>query len=122
MESMEEHAEEVKKQMESYEHLMPQTPEENSLINDVKALANRSGVQLSKIKFEERVNKQSYVEMPFKLTFEGCYHNLLNLLQEMRNGPRALRIDDIKISKGQKELPSIKVELTACSFHTPGKS
>jgi len=101
------------------ERLLPAGPAEDALLNDIQNAANKCGVHFLRINFQPRVAKQGYVEMPFTLTCEGRYQGILNLLAELRAGPRALRIDGVKLGKGQKELPSLKAEITASAFFKP---
>lgn len=111
---------EMKERVARFDHMMPREPEEHALLNDIKAVADSCGVHLVQIRLEERVNGQGYVEMPFKATFEGRYNNLVNLLQEIKKGPRAVRIDEVKMGKGQRELPYIRAEITSSAFFASG--
>ncbi|MEW6276901.1 MAG: type II secretion system protein GspM [Bacillota bacterium] len=107
----------LRAQLARAERLLPAAPAEAALLNDIKDAANKSGARVVQIRFENRAAKQGYVEMPLKVTFEGRYQGLLNLLAELRAGPRALRVDGVKIGKGEQELPSIKAEITASAFY-----
>ncbi len=112
---------EMKERVARFDHMMPREPEEHSLLDDVRAAANSCGAQLAQIRLEERVSGQGYVEMPFKATFEGRYHNLASLLEEIKKGPRAVRIDEVKMGKGQRDLPYIRMEITASAFYASGR-
>jgi len=111
---------EQQERMARYDHLVPQSPEESSLLNDIKVAASYCGLQLAQIQLEERINGQDYVEMPFKFTLKGRYQSLLNLLVEMENSPRAIRIDEVNISKDQENGPDIEAEIYASAFYTAG--
>lgn len=115
-------AAELKDRMEKSNHLLPENPEEEALLADITALAGRCGVQVEKISLEERISGQEYSEMPFTVTFSGRYHSLVSLLNEMGKGPRAVRIDEVKLGKGDIDLPYLQAEISASAFYTDGKS
>jgi type IV pilus assembly protein PilO len=116
----------LQEQLALYNKILPAEPAEDMLITEINNIAQKSGMHFLQVRFEQRVKKQDYVEMPFRITFEGRYHALLDLLADLQDGPRALRIDNIKIGKGREELPQIKAEIAASAFYSepqpPGKA
>ncbi|MDI6709558.1 MAG: type 4a pilus biogenesis protein PilO [Bacillota bacterium] len=113
-------AADLEKQFNQSNRLLPPEPDENVLIADLQAESDRAGIHFLQIRFEQRMSRQSYIEMPFKGTFEGRYHNLLSLLAALREGPRALRIDEVKVLQGPMGPPQIRAEITASAFCTAG--
>ncbi|MFZ5644798.1 MAG: type 4a pilus biogenesis protein PilO [Bacillota bacterium] len=118
--SLKNRAGELQESVARFDHLMPREPEEQSLLNDIDALAGQCGAQLTGFRLEERVNGQEYIEMPFKATFQGRYQNLVSLLGELKKSPRAIRIDEVKLGKGDRDLPYIQAEISASAFYAPG--
>ena len=53
---------------------------------------------------KKRVPKKDYDEMPIKLTFEGHYHGLLILLDNLQNWKRNVRVNEVKVSKGSGKI------------------
>ncbi|MDD4169472.1 MAG: type 4a pilus biogenesis protein PilO [Desulfotomaculaceae bacterium] len=107
---------ELQAQWAETEHMLPDNPDEDVLINELKSVANRSGMRLVQVKFEERASKQGYVEQPLKLTFEGRYHGMLQMLDDLRSCRRVVRVNEVKIAKGQQDSPIIQIDLSACAF------
>ncbi|MGI6078974.1 MAG: type 4a pilus biogenesis protein PilO [Fastidiosipilaceae bacterium] len=99
------------------EALIPPLPNENLLITGIQDLADKSKTDLLQVRFETRIPKKGYDEMPIKLTFEGRYHGLLILLDNLQNWNRNIRVNEVKIGKGSKEYPQIKAEITAAAFY-----
>jgi type IV pilus assembly protein PilO len=102
-----------------FDRLVPAQPEENVLLADLERAADEAGADFNQINFDNRVNKSGYVEMPLKLTFTGRYQELLNLVDRLENGPRVMRIDEIKLAKDGQELLGLKADLTASAFYSP---
>ena len=110
-------APELEQRKAKCEQLIPPLPNENLLITGIQGLADKSKTDLLQVRFEKRISKQDYEEMPVKLIFEGRYHGLLVLLDNMQNWNRALRIDEVKVGRGRDDLPQIKAEITAAAFY-----
>ncbi|MDO7788648.1 type 4a pilus biogenesis protein PilO [Desulforamulus aquiferis] len=109
-------SEHFQQELKMLEEIMPKEPRENLLIKLLESKAAKSGMQIKQIKFGQYESKQEHYEIPIFLTLEGQYHGLLNLLDELQAGPRALRTEEVKIGKGGN-LSSIQVELTAKAFY-----
>jgi type IV pilus assembly protein PilO len=107
----------VQQELARVNHLLPPEPQEDALLRDLKEAAIWSGLDLTEVRFEKRVSKAGYVEMPLKLVFEGRYPCLVELLAALQAGPRALRIDEVKVGKGRKEFPFIKADVSATAFY-----
>ncbi|MBM7854065.1 type IV pilus assembly protein PilO [Desulfohalotomaculum tongense] len=114
-------AQDLNQQLKRCNRLLPPEPNEAELINDIKNYAYRSNVHFIQIRFQKYVPKQGYVEMPFKMVLEGEYHQLLNLLQYLQDGPRLVRIDEVKIGKGREELPVVRVDISGSAFYAGGQ-
>ncbi len=99
------------------EELIPPLPNENLLIAGIYDLADKSKTDLLEVHFDKRVSKESYDEMPIKLIFEGRYHGLLILLDNLQNWNRNVRVNDVRVNEGRDELPQIKAEITAAAFY-----
>lgn len=101
----------------NYEQLIPADPGENLLITGIQGLADKSNTHFLGIKFDKRISKDGYEEMPIQLTFEGRYHGLLMLLDNIPKWNRAVRINEVKVLKGKEELPQIKADISAAAFY-----
>ncbi|MEG3068017.1 MAG: type 4a pilus biogenesis protein PilO [Syntrophaceticus schinkii] len=65
-------------------------------------MADKSKTDLLQVRFEKRIPKKGYDEMPIKLTFEGRYHGLLILLDNLQNWERNVRVNEVKVGKGSR--------------------
>jgi flagellar basal-body M-ring protein/flagellar hook-basal body protein fliF len=99
------------------EALLPPLPKENTLLTGMQDLGVESKTDLLEVSFGERIPQQGYDEMPLNLTFEGRYHGLLKLLDNLQNWQRNVRIDEVKIGKGKDDYPWVKADLTAAAFY-----
>ena len=102
-----------------FNRLVPAQPDESVLLDDLQIVANASSTDFNQIQFDNRVNQQGYVEMPIKLTFMGRYQELLNLVERLQNGPRVIRIDEIKLGKGNQDQLRLRADITASAFYSP---
>lgn len=99
------------------EALLPPLPKENTLLTGIQDLGDKSETDLLQVRFGERIPHQGYDEMPINLTFEGRYHGLLKLLDNLQNWQRNVRIDEVKIGKGKGDYPQVKADLTVAAFY-----
>jgi Tfp pilus assembly protein PilO len=110
-------ASELEERKARAEALLPPLPKENTLITGMLDLGVTSKTDLLQVRFGERIPQQGYDEMPINLTFEGRYHGLLILLDNLQNWQRNVRIDEVKIGKGKDDYPWVKADLTAAAFY-----
>lgn len=99
------------------ENLVPAQPAEGDIIAYLEKLAQRAGTRLVQLRFERRVAAGGYTEMPLLLTFEGRFHEVMDLLTALKTGRRAVRLDAVKLGQGRDELPNIRVDIAACAFY-----
>lgn len=98
---------------------IPTTPSEDDVINTMEKYAAESGLDCTEIVFLPRVANAGYSDMPFKAIFNGSYRGITNLLHRIQYGLRTMRIDDIKISQGDKS-GQLKAEIMVSAFTTAG--
>ncbi|AGL02058.1 type 4a pilus biogenesis protein PilO [Desulfoscipio gibsoniae] len=108
----------LEEQAESMERLLPAEPQEDLLILDIDTICEDAGVELKQIRFEKRVDRKDYIEMPLKMTFEGGYYSVLSLFNQMQEGPRALRVDEVKVVQGGQDQTGLKADVKASAFYT----
>jgi len=72
------------------------------------------------IKFDPRVERDGYSEMPLIITFKGKYPDFISFIQKIRNGQRAVRIDGINAGMSENSGNTITTELTAKAFYRGG--
>ena len=102
-----------------YDRLVPVRPDESVMLGDLETAADATGTDFNQIHFDNLVTKQGYLEMPFKLTFIGRYQELTGLVDHLQNGPRVIRIDEIKLGQGNQDSLRLKADITASAFYSP---
>lgn len=107
---------------EKYDRLkfmIPLNPEEEEILRYFSYLAEEYGLTVSEIRFGDRLpyEEEGYIQMPLTITMEGRYRELVGLLDQVRRGNRAIRINDIVITLLHRETAVIRVVLAASSFH-----
>ena len=113
----EKQAEFLEDKLEKYGLMLPEKPDENVLISGLDICADESGVYLQQIHFGSRLAKDGYTEMPLVLVLEGRYNDILTFLKAIqKEGQRAIRIDRIKMSKGQEEQTLVRADIGARAF------
>ena len=102
-----------------FDRLVPDQPDESDLLGDLETAADAACTDFNQIRFNNRVTQKGYMEMPLELTFIGRYQELLNLVDRLQNGPRVIRIDEIKLSKSNQDQLRLKADITASAFYSP---
>ncbi|QGG46587.1 type 4a pilus biogenesis protein PilO [Heliorestis convoluta] len=97
--------------------LMPATPEEGELIRFIEGQSNRANAHLVEIRFESPQSRSGYMEIPLRLVVEGSYQELLRLLHWLQAGERALRVEEVNLSRGRQASGSLRMEIQAISFY-----
>lgn len=103
--------------MAEMDRMMPAKAEEDTLIGDLRGYAAQSGLYFREIRFDARENKSGYGEIPFSAAFEGGYSEILDLLTSIQYGPRAVRVDEVKIAQGQRGSHRLRAEIKARAFY-----
>ncbi|MEW5952884.1 MAG: type 4a pilus biogenesis protein PilO [Bacillota bacterium] len=109
----------MEEKLRRYEHMLPNTPDENTLIDMLGNYGSASGTKLLSVRFGAREDRGEYTEMPVEIAYEGRYHDLLELLAQLQSGERALRIEAVKIGRGRDDLPRVRVDIDASAFFVP---
>lgn len=99
-----------------YGRLMPEKPDENSLITYLEEASNEANVEFVKISFDPLAPKEGYVEMPVKLSFSGDYAGMVELLKNMESSKRLLCIDNMSIKRDDADGGKILMEISARAF------
>ena len=107
----------LQEQLDRLDRIIPPQPQEDILLAELEMLANQNGMELLQVSFENYQDHKNYVEMPIKIALEGDYFGLLGFLNDFQTSPRAQRIDEVKVGQGNKELPRIRVDISASTFY-----
>ncbi len=116
-------APEYEERIRVLELLVPEAPREDQLLRYFEYLAREYDLNIQQISFGEREENEEagYVRMPLTITIEGRYQHLINLLDHLYNGDRAVRVDNVGISltESPEHRANIRVSITASAFYSP---
>jgi len=103
-----ERAPEYEQYLYTLEQLIPQQPQEDTLITSLQHLSQETGVEFSQVNFDTRQENEDYSEMPLNLSFEGNYRSFLHLMYHLQNPgarqARALRVESINLDRESLEI------------------
>lgn len=114
---LEKHVPAWKQHVSVYLRLIPAEPEENVLLIVLHGAAHQAGVQSFQVGLGKPVARPGYIEIPLTLSFEGSYQSTLQLLDELRYGTRAIRVDKVNLATGGAGPSGLKVDIAAGAFY-----
>ncbi|WP_347487651.1 type 4a pilus biogenesis protein PilO [Desulfoscipio sp. XC116] len=118
LKQLESQAAEMRRHLAGLQNALPGDPGEDLLINDISNTATATGSELLQVQFAERVTQKKYVEMPLTIALAANYQGMLDFLDHLQNGSRAMRIEEFAISGGDQTSPFINADITITAFYT----
>lgn len=112
---------EMAKQLRVLDEAIPSTANEYETIYYIENALEFPTDELLNINFSSKVQRDDYGELPIKIDFSGYYHGLVAFLNNLQGGPKIVRINGIKISRGSEGFPQIKAEIDLSTFYTLSK-
>ncbi len=96
---------------------IPDIPSEHGLIEYIYSLSENDKNSFIEIKFKERQAKEDITEMPFSMSINGKYASMVKLLNNIADGERLIRIDEIQIENVDNVKGLINTSITANAFY-----
>jgi len=96
---------------------IPAISDEQRVIALLDQYSKENEVVLLNINFGEVKEKDSFNELSLGLSFSGEYSSILKMLENMKNGERLFRIDDIQLSRIENNSKNIKADISAAVFY-----
>ena len=106
--------------LEYARRMIPPEPGEDAMLRYIQRLTSEYDLRAIEIRFDTRSNQEDYTTMPITITLEGSYPDLQRLLRQFRDGSRAVRVDDIRISRTGGVGNQLRVTLSTATFYNPG--
>ena len=97
-----ERSDEISRKMIILHQSLPEEPRENEILRKLDEFAETSGVLLSDIRFQGRIEQDSFVEMPLQLRFTGSYGGMLAFLGYIDTADRSFRVDEVRVSTAEE--------------------
>lgn len=90
---------------------LPSDTEVAGLLEDITHTGLGSGLKFETIDLQSELAKEFYIELPFKISVEGTYHELGSFVSGVAGLPRIVTLHDLSIKhgKGDKNKPDALV-------------
>lgn len=102
---------------ESFEKVIPTTPQEKEVYEFVKEIADKYNVVIEGMGFQDKINREHYVEIPINLQIAGSYNGVIHVLDELQYGERMINVMEVGIARG--EAGNIQVKARLETFFRP---
>ncbi|KAF1086577.1 Pilus assembly protein, PilO [Sporotomaculum syntrophicum] len=118
LKQLESRAEQMQEKLNEFNKAFPGSPAEDLLINDISNMATAAGGDLLQVQFAEHITRKKYMEMPVTIDLKINYTGMIDMLDYMQNGPRALRIEEFTMRGGDQMSPGISANIKTTAFYT----
>lgn len=112
-------AEEYRNRLDFAKSKIPNQPREEEVLRYLQQLVNQHDLKAVEISFAERVEEEGYISMPLSMTIEGSYSGIRQLLYHLRGGDRAVRVDDLSLSRAGDDGSDLQISISANTFYRP---
>ena len=114
---LEKKADELTALLENYKRMIPETPEESTIITSLTDIARSKGIGMNRIQFEQKKNGEKLVQIPVKLNLTGGYFDFTALLDDIYNSYRMMNINDISLRRADGVTGDIIIDMSLEAFH-----
>lgn len=111
-----------RQRLEDVQRMIPAAPGEEEILRYINQMAGDYDLRAPEIRFEGRIDDGAgYINMPLALTLVGSYTDIMMFLSRLRDGERAIRVDNINITRTGAEGSELRIAITANAFHKPAE-
>lgn len=82
---------------------LPSDTEVAGLLEDITHTGLGSGLKFETIDLQPEITKEFYIELPFKISVEGTYHELGSFVSGVAGLPRIVTLHDLDIKQGKAD-------------------
>ena len=104
--------------LESLKNVLPEQKDVADVLRRIQGLATQSNLTL--VRFTPAAQRQQplYMEVPYRITALGSYHNLGLFFDRVSKFPRIINVGDISITASTRQEPNntVVADLTATTF------
>lgn len=118
LQTLKEYEDVMLEQISTLEEAIPPTADEFGTILYLEEALEFSHSEINDIRFNNHVAQEDYNEMPIRVSYEGYYHGLVALIDNLQSGKRIVRIDGVRISRGSEGFPHIKADIDISLFYS----
>lgn len=109
-------APEYEERLQYATRMIPPEPGEDAMLRYIQSLTQDYDLRAIEIRFDARSEQDGYTSMPLTITIEGSYNDLRMFLRQLYIGSRAVRINDIRLSRAGAG-SDLRVSLAAVTFY-----
>ena len=96
---------------------LPNRKQFEDLLRDISTAGKKVGIDLTGINREKELEHDFYAEVPFKIRFDGSYHDIAKFFERLSKLSRIVNIGALEIKASREESGSIlTVDGTATTF------
>lgn len=110
-------AEEYEQRLRDAKRKIPDQAGEEEILRYIHRLADNNDLKAVEIRFGGRSEAEGYIAMPLSITLEGGFQDTRILLRQLRNGDRAIRVDDIRLNRMGDAGASLRINISANAFY-----
>lgn len=114
LERMKKEQPDIEEKLRLIEARLPEKAEQGSFISVLGGYCQRTGLNLTSVEFKDPLNKPESTELPFVVKVTGSYPGITSFLGVMQTGWRAVRVDEVKITKSSDG--KIQADITGAAF------
>ncbi len=94
---------ELKARIAKFEQQLPNDKEIPKLLDYLKKIANDSDIEYVSIVAQPLTPSEFYIEIPFNIVLRGKYHNIGQMINQIENYERLMKVDSVDISAGKEK-------------------
>jgi type IV pilus assembly protein PilO len=94
---------ELKARIAKFEQQLPNDKEIPELLSFLKKIANDSDIEYVSIVAQPLAPSEFYIEIPFNVVLRGKYHNIGQMINQIENYKRLMKVDNVDISEGNEK-------------------
>lgn len=113
-----EKADEYALRLDYAKQMIPEEASEDALLKYLTRTALEYNLFPAEVRFGPREENEHFVKMPFNLVAEGGFQEVRQFLKHLYGGERAVRVDEIRITRLEEGPYSTHVNLTAAAFYS----
>lgn len=110
-------ADEYEMRLNEAKRKIPDRAGEEEILRYIHRLADDNNLKAVEIRFDGRSEAEGYTAMPLSITLEGGFQDTRILLRQLRNGGRAIRVDDIRLNRMGDAGASLRINISANAFY-----
>jgi type IV pilus assembly protein PilO len=116
----------LERRLESLKNVLPEQKDVADNLRRLQGLATQSNLTLLRFTPVGQKQQPLYLEVPYRITAEGSFHNLALFFDRVSKFPRIINVGDISITakQGQQPNSTIYADCTATTFvlqEAPGR-